>query len=278
MFKKNLKKILVLFFLIYLFDLVILMITPNKALALENLFAYPIYVLKLSQSFLFRHDYPVKPKSVYTIALIGDSMTAALREAEFQLQNFLLPYYRQRKIKVLNYGFSSTNILSVKDRLLNETNYLKNTYPPLLKAKPDIIFIESMGNNPLSQFPVEEGLKKQTEALDEIINLIEKESPDSMIIFIATVGPSSKYAQGIINLKPEQRIEWKKEREEYIKNHTAYAKSHNIPLIDLYSKTQGLSESPYISQADYIHPSYDGLLYVNQAIAQFIIEKRLLPI
>lgn len=274
----NSKKLLILTIIVYLFNLFIILTNQNLSIYLEHILAYPIYTVKYVKSILLKQNHPIKPKNIYTIALIGDSMTDALRDAEFQLQNFLLPFYQSRKIQVLNYGFSSTNVLSVPDRLLKETIYLTKTYPPLLNSDLDLVIIESFGNNPLAEFPLEIGLNKQNQALDQIIKLIKENNPDTRIIFLTTVAPSKKYGEGVVDLKPEERIKWKAEREKYIENHIAYTKSHKILLIDLYSKTKNLEETPYISQSDYIHPSYDGLVFINLAIAEFIIKQRILPL
>ena len=41
----------------------------------------------------------------------------------------------------------------------------------------------------------------------------------------------------VYNLSPEQRKEWANERTAYIKNHIEYARSHNIPLINIFEKS-----------------------------------------
>ncbi|MBU1000402.1 SGNH/GDSL hydrolase family protein [Patescibacteria group bacterium] len=272
------KTLLILIIIVYLFDFLIIFFDKNPQIYLEHILAYPIYTIKYAKNMILKQHPPIKPKNTYTIALAGDSMTDALRDAEFQLQNFFIPFYQRRNIRVLNYGFSSTNVLSVPDRLLEETVYLTKTYPPLLSSDLDLVIIESFGNNPLSEFSLEAGLKKQNEVLDQIIKLIQERNPTTLIVFLATVAPSKRYGEGVIDLKPEQRIKWKTEREEYIKNHIAYAKSHRILLIDLYNKTKDIEETPYISQSDYIHPSNEGLIFINKEIAEFIIRNRLLPI
>ncbi len=80
----------------------------------------------------------------------------------------------------------------------------------------------------------------------------------------------------MVNLNPEQRKQWVDERVAYIKNHIKYAKDHNIPLIDLYNKSLDKS-ADYINTSDFIHPSNNGLIFIGEEIANFIVSKRILP-
>lgn len=273
------RKVFFLIAVIYLVDFFLIFKIDHPKIFLDHTLAYPIYAGSYIQSLLNKKELPVRPKSEYKIAIVGDSMVAALKDAEFQLQNDLLPDYQYSKIRVLNYGFASTNILSVSDRLKNKTTYMGNLYPPLLSYDFDLVFIESFGNNPLSQFPLEEGLSKQIQALDEIVGLIKEARFHAKIIFLAVMAPSQKYGEGVITLSLEERIKWAAEREKYIENHIQYAKTHDIALIDLYSQTKSEEAAKkYIHQGDHIHPSNDGLLLINKEIADFITRQRLLPL
>lgn len=113
----------------------------------------------------------------YTVALVGDSMTESLGTADF-LRDNLKAYYPDKGFGILNFGIGSTSILSVPDRLRSESKRGAETLPPVLDTRPDIILLESFGNNPLSQFPLEEGLKKQTETLDETLRIIKDSKQD----------------------------------------------------------------------------------------------------
>ena len=67
---------------------------------------------------------------------------------------------------------------------------------------------------------------------------------------------------------------------EYIKNHIAYAKAHNIPLIDIYDKSltpEGDGDLSNINPNDHIHPSFKGIDFISQEIANFIYENQILP-
>ena len=119
----------------------------------------------------------------YTLIFVGDSMTEALGENFDFLRSDLKKYYKEKEFGIFNYGFGSTNILSVMDRLQKETIYQGRNFMAILPRYFDIIFIESMGTNPLSQFPIEKGLQEQTKALDKVVAEIAGSHPDSMIVF-----------------------------------------------------------------------------------------------
>lgn len=207
-----------------------------------------------------------------TIVLVGDSMTEFLGANPEQFKKYLKEYYPNQIFNVLNYGFGSTNILSVPERFEKETLHLGVTYPPIINQEPDLIMIESFGNNPLAQFPQEEGIKIQNETLDKIINIIKTKSPKTKVIFVATISPlRTRYGENIVNLLPEKRMEWADLRISYIKNHIKYANDHHIPLINIYEESlldNGDGNIDYINTNDFIHPSVTGIDFISQRLAK----------
>lgn len=244
----------------------------------EKVFIQPLNIIKS----IFGTGLPTQAKAQksYIFALVGDSMTQFLGSGT-DLDKDLKKYYPSSEFSILNYGYGATNILSVPDRLKIVTSRGSEALPAILDKKPDIIFLESFGNNPLSQFPLSEGLKKQEEALDNIIKIIKEKKPDTVLIFIATAAPvRDRYGEGVVNLSTEQRRKWADERIAYIKNHIKYAKDHKIPLINVYQKSldkNGEGSIDYINSYDFIHPSPTGILFISQQIADFIYKKRVLP-
>ena len=97
----------------------------------------------------------VQNKRSYLTVLVGDSMTDALGVNANQLRLDLISYYPTHEFVNYNYGFGSTNILSILDRLNTGSTYLGKTYPPILTQGFDLTIIESFAYNPLSQFPPE---------------------------------------------------------------------------------------------------------------------------
>jgi len=219
----------------------------------------------------------VKYSQDYTFVLVGDSMTATLGNSD-ELRMYLTKYYPNKSFEFLNYGFGSTNILSVEKRLQENTT-VDRVYQPILNIDFDLILIESFGHNPLSQYPLVEGLKKQTEALDRIVALIKNSNPRAAIVFVATIAPNSQnYAKGQVDLTPEQRKSWAEERTAYIKNHINYAQTHNIPLVNVYEKSllNGDGNLIYIDKKSYIHPSPAGVYLISQEIADYLYQHKIL--
>ena len=214
----------------------------------------------------------------YLIVLLGDSMTQALGNSD-ELREYMAQYYPGRTFDFLNYGFGSTNILSVEKRLTEWTFYGRD-FQPIMDIDFDLILIESFGHNPLSDYPLEEGLSKQNEALDKIIEIITSKQTREKIIFVATISPNSKtYAYRQVDMDGETRKKWTTERVAYIKNHIKYAAEHNIPVINIFKESldsTGDGNEEYISETDYIHPSPKGIRFISKQISDFIFENRLL--
>lgn len=220
----------------------------------------------------------VKYPQDYTVVMLGDSMTEKLGNSD-ELKVYLKKYFPLKSFQILNYGFGSTNVLSAQDRLEKETFYGR-VFKQIVDIAFDLILIESFGNNPLSQFPLDEGLKKQTEALDKIVETIKVNNPTAKIVFVATIAPNRlRYGEGQVNLEPEKRAQWADERIVYIKNHINYASTHQLPLINIYEKTLNGEQGgnlDYISSDDFIHPSASGVYFISEQIAKSLYEQKLL--
>lgn len=216
----------------------------------------------------------------YTLIFLGDSMTEALGPNFDLLRKYLAKYYPKKVFGLFNYGFGSTNILSFEERLKHDTTYQGVIFPAVLNRYFDIILIESAGTNALSEYPLDQGLQKQTEALDKMVAELADTHPNSLIVFVATIAPSSLYAKGVVDLSPAERIKWANERRAYIENHISYAKRHNIPLINVYEKSldkNGNTINRYLNTSNYIHPSAAGISLISQTIADYLNKNNILP-
>lgn len=229
--------------------------------------------------FVFLWFFLPKSKKEITIVFIGDSMTEYLGNFD-ELRVYLKNYDPTKKFMLLNYGFSSTSILSVQDRLEKDSTHSGRIFQAVNNIPFDLIIIESFGHNPLSDHPLEEGLRLQTKTLDKIVATITQKHPRSNIIFMATIAPSKeRYAEGVVNLTTEERMKWAMERIAYIKNHIAYAKSHNIPIINIFEKSldeKGGGNIDLINTNDFIHPSPTGIYFISEQIAKFLYENKYL--
>lgn len=248
----------------------------NPLISLERFLAQPIYQIKK----VFNPQ-TIQPKKSYSIVLVGDSMTDYLGSGS-DLKKALKIYYPDKEIDIHNFSVGSTNILTLPERLQNLTNYNGRISEPILNTDFDVIIIESFGHNPLSDYPLDEGLRKHSETLDKAREMIKDRHPKALIILMAIIAPHhDRYAEGVVNLQTEDRIKWAKERASYIKNHIDYAKSHNLPLINIYQKSldkDGGGNIDYINTGDFIHPSTTGILFISQQIADFIFKGRILPL
>ncbi len=219
----------------------------------------------------------VKYPQDYTIVLVGDSMTEALGNSD-ELKGYLNQYYPDKTFEVLNYGYGSTNILSLPERFSQTTNHGRE-FRPIDLIDFNLIILESMGYNPLSQFSLKEGLQKQNETLDQLVKLIQEHHPQAKIAFLATIAPNYHiYAQGVTDLSEDQRKQWVEERDAYIQNHIDYANSHSIPVIDAFNDSKGRDgqgRTIFIRNEDHIHPSPTGTLFISREIADYIFRKKL---
>lgn len=211
--------------------------------------------------------------------MVGDSMTETLGNSD-ELKKFLTDYYPGKSFEVLNYGFGATNIFSVMDRITKETEHGRK-FRPIGDINYDLILLESFGENPLSQYTLDEGLQHQTQELNKIVSKLKETNPRGKIVFIATISPNRViFAQNQVNLSAEKRADWVKERVAYMKNHIEYAKSHNIPIINVFEKSlleNSDGNSDYISTNDYIHPSPTGIIFISKEIADFISSNNIFP-
>jgi len=259
----------------------------NPKVPIPAPFNLPKVLIKPSPTpFVFRtYTAPkIEKKNTYIIFMIGDSMTLALGPHGGTFNQYINELYKKDGIGVLvdNYAKGSTNILSVNDELTQKTTYWDSTFAPLLSRDYDLILVESFGYNPLSQFGLENGIKRQNQALDELMKTLITTHPNSAIVFVATIAPNKEnYAKKVIlHIPTEDRIKQAEERMAYIENHISYAKSHNIPLVNIYEKSLNANSDgdlKYINPDDYIHPSFAGVDFIGHEIANFIYNNQILP-
>lgn len=227
----------------------------------------------------------IERKEVYKIAMIGDSMTAALGPHGGGMSEYLESIYKEsgstnQRIIIDNYAVSSS-ILAVDNQITKEFSINEYKFGPLIEQDYDVILIESFGYNPLSEFGMEEGLLKQTLSLDNLMERLIRERPNAVIIFVATIAPSLKsYGQSTQpNSTVEDRRKRAEERVAYIKNHIHYANTHGIPLINIYEKSlnsEGDGDTKYINADDDIHPSAEGVVFIGKEIGKYISENQIL--
>ncbi|MEP7167181.1 MAG: SGNH/GDSL hydrolase family protein [Candidatus Woesebacteria bacterium] len=218
-------------------------------------------------------------KKAYRIILLGDSMTAALGPYADELRLVVKKKYPDVDLIIENQSAPSSNVESLQDRLLTKATEANATYEPVLGKPFDIIVIESFGYNPLSHLGRTEGIDKANESLFTTMRLLNREQPSALVVFLATIAPShTMYGVGAVELDLAARESWASERDQYIENHIAFAKEHNIPLVDIYNQTKDKTGSgvlKYINPTDHIHPSQLGVNFIQDKLAQYFIDAKL---
>ena len=229
----------------------------------------------------FPYKNPVIPKDrSYRMVIIGDSIVNSLGLNANVLRQDLIKYYPTSEFVTYNYGYSATNVLSLYQRLTEITTDRGSENPAVLKQGFELIIIESFGNNPLSEYPVAEGLQKQNEILEKSVKAILAEKPNVALAFMTPIALDPiTYAKGTVNLSPEVRKQWVAERVSYIDNHRKFAKSLEIPVIDVFKaslKPDGTVDRTYISD-DLVHPSKKGVELISKTIADYIFTNKIFP-
>lgn len=220
---------------------------------------------------VFPYKPPVIPKDKsYRIVIVGDSIVNTLGLNANILRLNLIKHYSNSEFVTYNFGYPSTSVLSLYERLEKE----------IINTGFDLIIIESFGYNPLSEYTLTEGLQKQNEVLEKSVRLILNKKPTAALAFMTPIALDPEtYALASRDLSDEVRKEWVNERVAYINNHKKFAEDKGIPVIDVYKaslKPDGLVDRKYIS-TDYIHPSKAGIELMSQVIADYIFNQKIFP-
>lgn len=251
--------------------------TDNIKTALPSPFAMP------TDTPFTTYKRPILAKSdVYNIYLVGDSMTHAFGPRGGVFNELLSQEYPGIFFEISNYAQANQSILLLPTRLHESVQADHDLLlSPIIEGHPDVIIIESFGYNPLSQFGLKDGLKKQEEVLTEIMTTLTNRFPNTIIMFLAVIAPDKKtYGQKVTHSDADGRWLQAEERIEYITNHRDYALTHNIPLINVYQESldeQGDGNIKYINPDDNIHPSAEGLIFMGKIMTKRIREENIFP-
>ncbi len=238
-------------------------------------------VLPTPTPYQFPYKNPTIPKSrSYRIIIVGDSIVNSLGVNANVLREDLIKYYPDSEFVTYNYGYSATNVLSLYKRLTETTKNNGEENVAILKQGFELIIIESFGNNPLSEYPLQEGLQKQNEELERSVRAILSEKPNAALAFMTPIALDPvTYARGTVSLTPEVRRAWVQERVAYIDNHRRFAEEKGIPVIDVYKaslKPNGEVDRSCISD-DFVHPSKKGIELMSKSIADYIFTNSIFP-
>jgi lysophospholipase L1-like esterase len=222
----------------------------------------------------------ISKNASYRIIIVGDSIVASLGPNANKLREKLISHYPDSEFVTYNYGYPATNIETLYDRLTKKTANQGGELPAVLEQGFELLIIESFAYNPLSHYPISEGLQKQNEILETSIRKILSVKPDVYIVFMTPIAfDTQNFARGTYDLLDETRLDWIKEREAYVKNHKLFAQSHGFPIIDIFelSKNPDGKVNIDLIGADFVHPSVRGVEFISQTIADFIYQNRIFP-
>ncbi len=222
----------------------------------------------------------IRKKDYYRIVMVGDSQTQAFGLHGGKISEYANTLFEStpghQKILIDNYAKGGTNITQINSQMTTQ-----GEFPSLLSSNFDMILIESCGYNPLSNLGIDKGLQEQTKVLTYLVQLLIKTHPNAAIVFVATFAPNKEtYAaeEGLTTI--EARTAAANERMMYIRNHIQFATTHNIPVIDIFSKTltpDGDGNILYVNPTDHIHPSFAGIDFISHEIANSIYQSNILP-
>jgi lysophospholipase L1-like esterase len=240
-----------------------------------------VQVLPSPTPYQFPYKNPSIPKNrSYRIIIAGDSIVASLGPNANTLRLDLINYYPDSEFVTYIYGYPSTNVLSLYPRLTENTNANGVENQAILTQVYELIIIESFGYNPLSQYPLEEGLKKQNEELERSVAAILSKTPKAALAFMTPIALDPvNFARSTRNLSAQDRKRWVAERVAYIDNHRKFAEEKGIPVIDVYKaslKPDGTVDRTYISD-DFVHPSQKGIELMSKTIADYIFNNKIFP-
>jgi len=202
---------------------------------------------------------------VITLALFGDSMIQTLKND--LLEKSFQKYFPATKFNLLNFGYSSTNFEQAFTNL-----------DKIISSNPDLIVIESFAYNNFGNTAT--GLQKQSQLLDQTINII-KQKTSAKVILAATIAPNSVvFSNGIPNLHLTslEKLERAKTIKLYLENIIKYSQNNRLPLANSYSGSLVNNEGflPLISSTDHLHPSDYGIEFFGDTLAKTIFDSKLI--
>ena len=214
--------------------------------------------------------YPLNPaKSLYTIAIIGDSMVDTMGEVLEYLDSALKKKYPQTKFLLYNYGTGAQNIEMGLARFGSHFKYQSRDYQSLPELKPDILIVASFSYNPFTPHDRDRHWLTLTSLVQQA------KTVSSNVYMLAEIAPLradfGKGPQGV-NWSDDSNYEHSGRIIEQLQNAVGLSKSLQVPLIDAFSpsfnpQTQEGNRS-YVNPSDGIHPSVEGHQFMAEKIAQ----------
>jgi len=210
-------------------------------------------------------------KSIYTIAILGDSMVDTMGENLPYLEKVLKnKYSKSVQYKLYNYGIGAQNVELGLARIGSALPYKERNFPPLTTLKPDILILGSFSYNPF--FPHDKN--RHWQGLTKLIQ--ESRSISNSLYLLAEIAPLKEdFGKGPNgpNMILEEAVTHSNRIIEQLDGTIALSRSLNIPLIDSYTPTQVNGKhgmKGYVDGNDGIHPSASGHEFMAEKIVETI--------
>lgn len=204
---------------------------------------------------------PLPKKSLYTIAIFGDSMVQTIGEGLPYLQKELTKKYPQIKFQLYNFGVGSENIGQGLDRF-------PKTFETL---RPDILIIGSFAYNPYYSYDRE----KYVHDLTLLLTKAKEITPNTYLLLeIAPLKRGFGRGKNGINWPDNLAYEHATQIISYLAGAKETTEVLQIPTIDVFSKTWLNDElegnKKYVNTSDGIHPSVAGHQLTAEIIVSYV--------
>lgn len=210
-------------------------------------------------------------KTLYKVAIFGDSMVDTMGQTLEYVEDSLKKKYPSINFGLYNYGQGSINVEQGIEKFSQQFSYSSRLFEPLPQLQADIIIIGSFAYNPLVPYDRD----KHWLALTRLIDEAEKTS--AKIYLLAEIAPlRADFGRGPngVNWSTQTRIAHSGQIVDQLENAASLAKIKNIPLINVFEKTFNKKKregySDFISSSDGIHPSMKGHKVTADLIAETI--------
>ncbi|OGK29858.1 hypothetical protein A3I56_00970 [Candidatus Roizmanbacteria bacterium RIFCSPLOWO2_02_FULL_43_10] len=209
-------------------------------------------------------------KSVYTIALVGDSMVDTMGEEGDYLRDALTRKYPNVQFVIYNYGEGARNVTQGLEQFHEPLRYKDRNFKSIDSVKPDVIVVGSFAYNPFDPHDRNLHWLQYTRLVQEA----QKITPN--VYMLAETAPiRSGFGLGPNGVLWDPQTAWSQTGKiiEQLKNVLGLSEALHVPIIDAYtpSLVDGREEGrrELINPSDNIHPSIQG----HEMMAERMAEK-----
>ncbi len=214
----------------------------------------------------------LKPvKTLYKVAVFGDSMVDTMGQTLEYLENSLKKKYPDINFALYNYGQGSINVEQGLEKFNQQFSYSSRLFEPLPQLQADIIILGSFAYNPLTPHSRDAHWLGLTRLIEE------SEKTKSKVYLLAEIAPlRADFGRGPngVNWSTQTRIEHSGKIIQQLENAVALSKILNVPLINVFERTYDREKKEgrreYINFSDGIHPSVAGHKLTADLIAETI--------